>query len=97
MSNISFLFRADNKNVGDWWCPPFRYFPFKPGNIGDVLNINFNLSDTSILIIGGGGIGSEYFRPHLKRIESAKIQHTVLWGGGVDAVIDISKILSTSE
>ena len=36
--HLHFLFRADKTNVGDWWCVPIRYFPFKPSYIGDILN-----------------------------------------------------------
>ena len=32
------IFRADDTNVGDWWSPPGRYFPFKPAPIFDILN-----------------------------------------------------------
>ena len=34
--HLHFLFRADKTNVGDWWCVPIRYFPFKPNNVGDI-------------------------------------------------------------
>jgi hypothetical protein len=97
MSNLKFLFRADETNVGDWWSPPFKYFPFKEAPVGDILDVNFSLTDTDILIIGGGGVGTEYFRPHLKRIANAKIKKTVLWGGGVDTVVDQTKKLENSE
>ena len=30
------------------------------------------INETDILILGGGGIGSEFFRPHLNRIKEAK-------------------------
>jgi len=38
-NQLKFLFRADKTNVGDWVCPPFHYFPFRPNFIGDVINI----------------------------------------------------------
>jgi len=97
MSHLKFLFRADETNVGDWWSPPFRYFPFKEALIGDIIDVNFNLADTDILIIGGGGVGTEYFRPHLNRIDNAQIERTVLWGGGVDTVVDQTKKLLPAD
>ena len=97
MSNLKFLFRADNTNVGDWWCPPFKYFPFKPAAIGDILDPQFTIDKSDILIMGGGGIGNEFFRPHLKRIEKLKAQTTILWGSGVDAVSDQTKLLTSKQ
>lgn len=97
MSQLKFIFRADNTNVGDWWCPPFRYFPFKPSAIGDILNSEFEIKKTDTLIIGGGGIGSEFFEPHLKRIKSLNPKSTILWGAGVDSFSDKSKTLENSK
>ena len=68
-NQLKFLFRADKTNVGDWVCPPFHYFPFRPNLIGDIININFELNSEDILILGGGGIGSKFFSAHLDRIK----------------------------
>ena len=95
MSKLKFLFRADSTNVGDWWCPPFRYFRFRPHAVGDILDPSFSLSETDILILGGGGLGTEFFRPHLKRIAESGVQASIVWGAGVDATSDRSKLLST--
>ena len=97
MTNMKFIFRADNTNVGDWWCPPWRYFPFKPGSVGDILNPEFKISESDILIMGGGGIGSEFFRPHLNRIKEANANISILWGAGVDSVSDRNRVLSDGE
>ena len=97
MSQLKFIFRADNTNVGDWWSPPFRYFPFKPSIIGDIINKNFEINKSDILIMGGGGIGSEFFKPHLDRIKSSNYSKSILWGAGVDSFADRSKLLTSLE
>ena len=97
MTSLKFIFRADKTNVGDWWCPPFRYFPFKPSVIGDILDQSFSLENTKTLILGGGGIGSDFFRPFLKEIEKKNIETTVLWGGGVDVKVIKNELLTSKE
>ncbi len=94
---IQFLFRADKTNVGDWWCVPVRYFPFKPNKVGDITDQSIVLNDIDTLIIGGGGIGSEYFKPFLHRIKKANIENTVLWGAGVDVEVKKTKILTSKK
>ena len=61
MSELSFLFRADKTNVGDWYCPPFRYFQFKPFLVGDILDQKFNLNSSKTVIVGGGELGQPFF------------------------------------
>ena len=97
MNIIQFLFRADKTNVGDWWCSPRRYFPFKPNNVGDITNVSIPLENVKTLIIGGGGIGSNFFKPYLDRIKEKNIQNTILWGAGVDVEVDKSKLLTSQE
>lgn len=94
MTDLCFMFRADATNVGDWWCPPLRYFPFKPARTGDILDTGFNLKGVKTLVLGGGGIGTDFFRPHLQRLQDAEIETTILWGGGVDSYSDSSQILA---
>ena len=97
MSKLKFIFRADNTNVGDWWCPPWRYFPFKPGIVGDILDSKFQIDETDTLLVGGGGLGNEFFRPHLKRIKEAKPKVSILWGAGVDSVSKRDTILADEK
>ena len=98
MSGLKFLFRADQTNVGDWWCPPFRYFPFKPASISDLIDKSSEINEKDILILGGGGIGSPFFEPYLERIKvsGAKV---IVWGAGVDTVSNKSdgKLLPRGE
>lgn len=93
MSNLHFLFRADSSNVGDWWCPPFKYFPFRPAKATDIINENFKCDKNDILILGGGGIGNKFFNPHLERIKRLNYSKTILWGAGVDNIVDKTNIL----
>ena len=93
MTDLKFVFRADKTNVGDWWCPPWRYFPFKPGVAGDILNPEFKINESDILIMGGGALGSEFFRPHLNRIKEANANASILWGAGVDSLVDRNRVL----
>jgi len=96
-TNLKFIFRVDKKNVGDWWCPPWRYFQFKPGIAGDILNPEFKINETDILILGGGGIGSEFFLPHLNRIKEAKANVSILWGAGVDSLNNTGEVFSHGD
>lgn len=94
MSYIKFLFRADNTNVGDWWCPPWKFFPFKPGTVNDIADVNCKITNTDILIVGGGGLGSEHFRQDLARLRASKPKVSIVWGAGVDSVVKPGEILS---
>ena len=83
------IFRADPTNVGDAFCPPFLYFPFRDKRYLDILKIDpttsFQRNET--IIIGGGGLGTDFFRNKvdilldLKRKFGLKI---IGWGLGYD-------------
>ena len=93
MSRLKFIFRADKTNVGDWWCAPSRYFPFRPGVYLDVCDPQLKIENTDTIIVGGGGLGTEYFRPFLKKIDFLNPKTSILWGAGVDKVSNASKLL----
>ena len=93
MTSLKFIFRADSSNVGDWWCPPWRYFTFKPAVIGDILDSNFTVTDSDTLVVGGGGLGSEFFQPHLERIKKSEPKSSILWGAGVDVIAQRDAVL----
>lgn len=97
MVDLAFLFRADETNAGDWWCPPFRYFRFKPAIAGDVLDTSLNTEGLSTIIVGGGGIGTEFFRPHLNRLSRRRNYKIIAWGVGVDTKSDTKKILKNNN
>ena len=41
MNQSKFIINSINENVFDWWCPLFKYIPFKPSVLGDALNPKF--------------------------------------------------------
>ena len=91
---MAFVFRADDTNVGDWYSPPFRYFPFKPNRVFDILDRAADLSKERVVVVGGGGLGRTFFRSHLKKLKSKKRQYTLIaWGVGVDEIDERNKIL----
>lgn len=80
---IHFIFRADKTNTGDWWSLPTRYFGFEEFKVWDILALPRNFDREDILIIGGGGLGADYFWKELeilKKYPNIKI----IWGAGVD-------------
>ena len=91
MSDLNFIFRANKTNVGEWFSPPFRYFPFKPSLAGDILDEKFSIKQDDIVIIGGGGLGRDNFKPHLDRIKRFNNQNLILWGAGVDTICNLKK------
>lgn len=97
MTNLKFIFRADNTNVGDWWSPPWKYFPFKPGVALDILDTTNKINPNDTLIIGGGGLGNEFFRPYLEQILESRPNISILWGTGVDAVAKPGQVLGSDS
>lgn len=83
------IFRADFTNVGDAFSPPFIYFPFKDKRYVDILNLDHNtkFDNGEAIIIGGGGLGREFFKNkieiliNLKKTFGLKI---IGWGLGYD-------------
>ncbi len=79
------IHRLDNTNVGDWWSPPGRYFPFSPAPVIDIINSNQIPNDKGIYIVGGGGLGRPFFREHLERLKRKDRQYKLIaWGVGSD-------------
>lgn len=98
MSELSFLFRADKTNVGDWYCPPFRYFQFKPFLVGDILDQKFNLNSSKTVIVGGGGLGQPFFQSHLDRLEKENRHYNLIgWGVGIDFHTEQQELLKKSS
>ena len=85
------IFRADPSNVGDAFCPPFIYFPFKDKRYVDIVNINettiFGMYE--IIILGGGGLGRDFFKNKIEILLSLKKKFRLKiigWGLGYDIV-----------
>lgn len=83
------IFRKDKTNVGDWWSPPHLYFPLNIANSFDLNNSNEIPNNSGSYIVGGGGLGNESFRPHLKRLTRPDREYRLIaWGVGADVDID---------
>ncbi len=93
------IYRADETNVGDWWSPPGRYFPFKPAPIFDILNSEVIPNDNSLYIVGGGGLGREFFRQHLLNLTKRrdKKYKLIAWGVGSDLYENREGIVNADE
>jgi len=83
------IFRADPTNVGDAFCPPFLYFPFKDKRYVDIVNIDqkTNFQRNEIIIIGGGGLGTDFFRNKIEILLNLrkKFELKIIgWGLGYD-------------
>ena len=79
---IRSVFRMDETNVGDWYCPPFRYFDFGSEDTSDVYEPPIAKGD--VLVLGGGGLISTNFAPFMEKLASAHTLTSALvaWGVG---------------
>lgn len=80
------IFVMNKSNVGDWYCAPMRYFPFKkrvfahfgalPGMSGDRIPRN--------IILGGGGLLNPVAKPHFETLtrHRSEIKKLIAWGIG---------------
>jgi hypothetical protein len=88
----------DKTNTGDWWSPPSRYFPLKPKATQSLVSYHPRPGDTEIHILGGGGLGSEFFRPHVARLAAKPRKYKlVAWGVGVDTKVLGATLLDPSQ
>ena len=67
MSNVMRvnMYRIDRKNVGDWWSPPFRYFPFTSHRQIDIKDVDQLPNEGGLVIFGGGGLGQTLSLIHI--------------------------------
>jgi hypothetical protein len=64
---------------------PAHYFPLKPQSIKALRNFEPDYASRAIHILGGGGLGTNFFRPHLEKLADARRQYKLIaWGVGVD-------------
>ena len=89
------LFRADPKNVGDWWSPPVRYFPLRARTEMDLVGDLSSLEHVRTVIVGGGGLGrAGIMGETLARIARPDRPYKLIaWGVGADTVSDRKAIL----
>ena len=93
MSSLKFIYRKDKNNVGDWFCSPVRYFSFRPNLVGDLTDNKFRIDKGDTIILGGGGLGRDYFLPYLKKLEKINPKVSILWGAGVDLVSNVNEVI----
>jgi hypothetical protein len=92
------IHHADKTNAGDWWSPPGRYFPLKPKAIHSLVTYRPSPEGREIHIVGGGGLGTEFFRPHLARLAAKSRKYKlVAWGVGVDTKYSRGALLDPSR
>ena len=85
-------FVADKGNIGDWYCAPLKYFPFKMKAFADIRNPAKPSSDDlpKNVIIGGGGLVAPFcldFFTHLVSVRRAT-QFLIGWGLGFNIHYD---------
>ena len=85
---IRSVFRMDATNVGDWYSTPFRYFEFGQHTAADIKQPILESGDS--VIVGGGGLVSVNFAPHMKRLAKQRpmLRRLVAWGIGESLIND---------
>lgn len=87
--DIASVFRYDTTNVGDFYCPPFRYFDMGSYRSVDIMNLQDVATLPQNLIIGGGGLlGSPTFKPYFEKIFSRSYKSVIGWGMGENSRVD---------
>jgi len=82
---VRHFFRADKTNVGDWWCPPIRYFPLPNHGVYDLVGAEKNNDFDGLVVLGGGGLGAPFFKNHLESLLRTEREYrVVVWGVGED-------------
>lgn len=98
MTNIANIFRADDTNVGDWHCPPFRYFDLGQ-NYVDILDFDPGGAEAAAndiagrhVVLGGGGLIAKTFHPRLAHLaeQRPRALSMVAWGIGESEYVDRS-------
>ena len=86
---IANIFRADDTNVGDWHCAPFRYFDLGPTRL-DILDLDrandraeesANAIADRHVVLGGGGLIAKTFHPKLTHLaeQRPRLLSLVAW------------------
>lgn len=86
---MAFVYRMDDRNVGDHFCAPHLYFDFKPSLVRDIHDPGADYSGEKVVIVGGGGLGRKFFSRALGRLSARPRPYALIaWGVGADTVID---------
>ncbi len=95
--NIS-VFRKDRKNVGDWWSPPFRYFPLRGSESFDFAKPDQIPNQPGIVVLGGGGLGRDSFIPFMNSLLRPDRKYKIIaWGVGADSITRKGGLVSRPE
>jgi len=98
--DVANVFRADDTNVGDWHCAPFRYFDlgrayldildFEPSTEGHDESVKA-LADRHV-VLGGGGLMAKTFHPKLAHLaeQRPRLLSLVAWGIAESEYVDRS-------
>jgi len=83
------IYRCDPTNVGDFHSAPLHYFDFGTSRFVDIFNVRDGASLPRSLIIGGGGLlGSQTFDPHFQKLFQRSYRQVVGWGLGDNSRVD---------
>lgn len=86
---MAHVYRIDEKNVGDFVCPPHLYFPFASQPVYDIRRGDIDVTNEKAVIVGGGGLGRSFFRKSLQNLARSDRNYALIaWGVGSDTVID---------
>lgn len=86
---VSFIFRQDSTNVGDWFCLPSRFFHFPDSDVSDIISFDAESLKENV-VVGGGGLLAKTFHSDLNRLVNLKprMGSLVAWGIGESENID---------
>jgi hypothetical protein len=87
--SVGHVFRQDAGNVGDWHCPPLRYFPFADTVAADILDLDFERLGRHV-VVGGGGLLAKSFHASMQRLADGRgrFDSLVAWGVGESENVD---------
>lgn len=82
------IYRMDPTNVGDWYCPPLRYFDLGGLDASDIKSPR--MADGDHVVVGGGGLVSANFQPHMERLAARRprLSALIAWGIGESLIND---------
>ncbi|HEV7689827.1 MAG TPA: polysaccharide pyruvyl transferase family protein [Hyphomonadaceae bacterium] len=85
------VFRRDQTNVGDWYCPPFRYFDLGGEGPYDIHSVPV-FEEGDDVILGGGGVIAKSFAPHMEALtaQRPRLRRMIAWGVGESLNVDKS-------
>ena len=99
-ARLRFVHRIDPRNVGDLFCGPYRYFPFRSHSLSDIFEFGAIPRDleNEIIVLGGGGLGKSTFDKHLANIfEGSNATKKITWGIGLNTFEDKNAVINDDQ